>query len=316
MVRHTKLSDVVVADYTKDPIPNKDGAVRRRSNSRDRARRDSVDSVSYEKSETGDDVSIGASWQGDGVSIWVPARRCCLLRHGLAQHSSAQLVNPIQESFPITQQTCWNLCLPDKFKFTEMMLSEIWLQLVSVHLCQYEHAHNKSLCGCSHWINSWARSSVSRPTPFDQTLPASPSLQFSAKEATAGRIFYITQSLVTASVFSVELQNPTISQPTLQRSIPVSCVTRKRHPLFCISECWPQLVACLHCIEQTVVWFCYFAQRIWFHHHLADRPFNIMYKKQMQMSSNKVCTHCVKPDGDKPKSKPTAKHGLYPCHFC
>ena len=69
MVRHTKLSDVVVADYTKDPIPNKDGAVRRRSSSRDRARRDSVDSVSYEKSETGDDVSIGASWQGDGVSI-------------------------------------------------------------------------------------------------------------------------------------------------------------------------------------------------------------------------------------------------------
>lgn len=69
MVRHTKLSDVVVADYSKDPIPNKDGAARRRSSSRERARRDSVDSVSYEKSETGDDVSIGATWQGDGVSM-------------------------------------------------------------------------------------------------------------------------------------------------------------------------------------------------------------------------------------------------------
>ncbi|KAK7103680.1 hypothetical protein V1264_018537 [Littorina saxatilis] len=55
MVRHTKLSEVVVADYTKDSVSNRDGAARRRSNSRDRARRDSVDSVSYEKNETGDE---------------------------------------------------------------------------------------------------------------------------------------------------------------------------------------------------------------------------------------------------------------------
>ncbi|KAL8599510.1 hypothetical protein ACOMHN_066909 [Nucella lapillus] len=54
MVRHTKISDVMVSDYTKEPASNKDPALRR-SNSRDRGRRDSIDSVSYEKNETGDD---------------------------------------------------------------------------------------------------------------------------------------------------------------------------------------------------------------------------------------------------------------------
>ncbi|XP_025105839.1 kinesin light chain-like isoform X13 [Pomacea canaliculata] len=56
MVRHTKLTEVVVSDYSKDSVPNKDPAARRRSNSRDRARRDSMDSVSYEKIDTGDET--------------------------------------------------------------------------------------------------------------------------------------------------------------------------------------------------------------------------------------------------------------------
>ncbi|XP_076441775.1 kinesin light chain-like isoform X6 [Babylonia areolata] len=50
-MRHTKLSEVLVSDYT---VSNKDPA-RRRSNSKDRGRRDSLDSVTYEKSETGEE---------------------------------------------------------------------------------------------------------------------------------------------------------------------------------------------------------------------------------------------------------------------
>ena len=78
LVRHAKLSDVVVADYAKDPAaPARDGGGggRRRSSSRDRvhARRDSLDSVSFEKSEAGEEVSMGAAaWHGDGVSMRVP----------------------------------------------------------------------------------------------------------------------------------------------------------------------------------------------------------------------------------------------------
>ncbi|XP_076441781.1 kinesin light chain-like isoform X12 [Babylonia areolata] len=53
-MRHTKLSEVLVSDYT---VSNKDPA-RRRSNSKDRGRRDSLDSVTYEKSETGEELVV------------------------------------------------------------------------------------------------------------------------------------------------------------------------------------------------------------------------------------------------------------------
>merc|ERR1712142_1173105 len=51
VVRQTKISDVLGSEYSKGQSP-KD---RKRSNSRDRNRRDSVDSVSYEKSGDGDE---------------------------------------------------------------------------------------------------------------------------------------------------------------------------------------------------------------------------------------------------------------------
>lgn len=92
MVRHTKLTEVVVSDYSKDSVPNKDPAARRRSNSRDRARRDSMDSVSYEKIDTGDEVSMAVTWQGYGVSISVP-----LASAVVAQHCTAPPLKAFQQ---------------------------------------------------------------------------------------------------------------------------------------------------------------------------------------------------------------------------
>ena len=65
VVRQTKIADVMSSDL-KDTPPRE----KKRSSSRDRTRRDSIDSVSYEKSvNNGDEVSIGVEWSGDGVSM-------------------------------------------------------------------------------------------------------------------------------------------------------------------------------------------------------------------------------------------------------
>ena len=66
VVRQTKIAEVLGTDFNKEQN-NKE---RRRSSSRDRSRRDSLDSVAYEKSGgNGDEVSIGVEWSGDGVSM-------------------------------------------------------------------------------------------------------------------------------------------------------------------------------------------------------------------------------------------------------
>lgn len=58
---------MIGSDYSKHHSP-KEG--RRRSGSRERSRRDSMESVSYEKGDHGlDEVSIGVEWSGEGVSI-------------------------------------------------------------------------------------------------------------------------------------------------------------------------------------------------------------------------------------------------------
>ena len=69
VVRTTKIADVLGSDMEKSYEHR-----RKRSSSRDRQiRRDSLDSVSYDKSGGGigmDEVSIhGVEWSGDGVSM-------------------------------------------------------------------------------------------------------------------------------------------------------------------------------------------------------------------------------------------------------
>lgn len=93
MVRHAKLGEVIVNDYSKDHVPLKDAASRRRSNSREGVRRDSVDNVSCEKNDVGDEVSMPLAWQGDGVSMRVP---CCAFhsqRHGKLSNDTQSDVN-------------------------------------------------------------------------------------------------------------------------------------------------------------------------------------------------------------------------------
>ena len=71
VMRQTKIAEVLGTDFNKEQSLNKERAGRR-SNSRERsARRDSLDSVSYEKvgGNGGDEVSIGVEWSGDGVSM-------------------------------------------------------------------------------------------------------------------------------------------------------------------------------------------------------------------------------------------------------
>ena len=53
--------------HPQSPHSNRE---RRRSASKDRVRRDSLDSVAYEKVQgQGEEVSIGMEWSGDGVSM-------------------------------------------------------------------------------------------------------------------------------------------------------------------------------------------------------------------------------------------------------
>ena len=61
VVRQSKVAEVLGSEYAKDN--NKD--FRRRSNSRERVRRDSSDNVSYDRNiGEGDEVSIDKHWSG------------------------------------------------------------------------------------------------------------------------------------------------------------------------------------------------------------------------------------------------------------
>ncbi|PVD25899.1 hypothetical protein C0Q70_13563 [Pomacea canaliculata] len=104
MVRHTKLTEVVVSDYSKDSVPNKDPAARRRSNSRDRARRDSMDSVSYEKIDTGDEVSMAVTWQGYGTGKMKRSGSFSKLRASI-KRSSAKLVQKLKGKGPTDENS-------------------------------------------------------------------------------------------------------------------------------------------------------------------------------------------------------------------
>ena len=64
-MKQTKIVEVLGSEYSKDQSPKQ----RRRSSSRERVRRDSVDSVTFEKTDAGDEVSIAVNWSGDGVSM-------------------------------------------------------------------------------------------------------------------------------------------------------------------------------------------------------------------------------------------------------
>ena len=57
--------------HPQSPLTPGSNRERRRSASKDRVRRDSLDSVAYDKGGQGgqgDEVSIGMEWSGDGVS--------------------------------------------------------------------------------------------------------------------------------------------------------------------------------------------------------------------------------------------------------
>lgn len=76
VVRHSKVAEVLGSEYAKEN--NKDYG--RRSNSRERVRRDSSDNVSYDRSfGEGDEVSIDKHWSGFAsylVSIHTAQQNC------------------------------------------------------------------------------------------------------------------------------------------------------------------------------------------------------------------------------------------------
>jgi len=63
LVRQTKIAEVLGSGDMRESHHE-----RKRSRSRDRSRRDSMENVAFDKSGNGDEVSIGVQWQGDGVS--------------------------------------------------------------------------------------------------------------------------------------------------------------------------------------------------------------------------------------------------------
>ncbi|KAL5008880.1 hypothetical protein ScPMuIL_014461 [Solemya velum] len=93
VVRQAKITEVLGSDYSKHQSP-KEG--RRRSSSRERMRRDSMDNVSYEKGGDGlDEVSISMEWSGEGMGKLKRSGSFSKLRASI-RRSSAKLVQKLK----------------------------------------------------------------------------------------------------------------------------------------------------------------------------------------------------------------------------
>lgn len=123
VVKQTKIAEVLGSDYAKEN--NKD--FRRRSNSRERIRRDSSDNVTYDRNfGDGDEVSIGVEWSGLAALVSI---------------SKAQK----RESFQPTVQSCM---IKGLLFQTVQMQDQIWSQgrwqkepnagLLFACLCDYQ----------------------------------------------------------------------------------------------------------------------------------------------------------------------------------
>ncbi|XP_013397481.1 kinesin light chain isoform X4 [Lingula anatina] len=92
VVRQTKIAEVLGSEGKDQNTPKE----KKRSSSKDRMRRDSADSVSYDKSGgNADDVSISIDWQGDGTGKLKRSGSFSKLRASI-RRSSAKLVQKLK----------------------------------------------------------------------------------------------------------------------------------------------------------------------------------------------------------------------------
>ncbi|XP_050405013.1 kinesin light chain isoform X7 [Patella vulgata] len=93
LVKMAKLTDL--GNDFRDHSPRE----RKRSSSRDRSRRDSMDSVSYDKNDGDDEVSIGVTWSGEGTGKLRRSGSFSKLRASI-KRSSAKLVQKLKGKGP------------------------------------------------------------------------------------------------------------------------------------------------------------------------------------------------------------------------
>ncbi|XP_046558034.1 kinesin light chain-like isoform X4 [Haliotis rubra] len=103
VVKTTKIADVLSSEYHKEQSPKE----RKRSMSRENLRRDSMDSVAYEKTDIGDEVSIKMQWSGDSAALTDQGWTGKLKRSGSfsklrasIKRSSAKLVQKLKGKAP------------------------------------------------------------------------------------------------------------------------------------------------------------------------------------------------------------------------
>ncbi|XP_041353785.1 kinesin light chain-like isoform X3 [Gigantopelta aegis] len=95
VVKTTKIAEVLGSEYHKEQSPKE----RKRSHSRERLRRDSIDSVSYEKNDGADEVSIDVHWSGDATGKLKRSGSFSKLRASI-KRSSAKLVQKLKGKGP------------------------------------------------------------------------------------------------------------------------------------------------------------------------------------------------------------------------